>query len=301
MILITLFALSKPVDLPYVGTVVDRDENHFYQLFQYPGFVQASVYEEDEEGYTVVIGLENLPPMLEHMTREEFNQLLEKIREKGEMPAQKEAQAKDTRLFLMPTANTLDKGRGCFADYELFFLERAWGLSDKLMLSGGLSLFPVPLNYWFFYGGVKMRLASFGESSDLAAGAHIIMMPFASYDTYSNISFEPLGLGYCVFTSRKHGLSGTVGAGIASGENLWFSGFGGIEAGTGRLRFMSEYWEVANRNGDQGLEIYGNLIWGFRISGDKLSGDIGLAYPDFPNWLEYSPIGLPIVSLKYKF
>ena len=47
-----------------------------------------------------------------------------------------------SRLFFGPTARTLERGSGYFADYYLFFVAAGYGVHDRVMLSGGVSLIP---------------------------------------------------------------------------------------------------------------------------------------------------------------
>jgi hypothetical protein len=47
-----------------------------------------------------------------------------------------------SRLFFGPTARTLPEGRGYFADYYLFFPVAGVGVSDRVMISGGVSIIP---------------------------------------------------------------------------------------------------------------------------------------------------------------
>ena len=47
-----------------------------------------------------------------------------------------------TRLYFAPTARMLRKGKGYFSDCYLFFRGIAYGITDNITISGGVSLLP---------------------------------------------------------------------------------------------------------------------------------------------------------------
>ncbi len=64
-----------------------------------------------------------------------------------------------TRLFFAPTARMLKQGKGYFSDYYIFFPGFAYGITDRVTLGGGLSIFPgVDMNDQLFFIAPKFGL-----------------------------------------------------------------------------------------------------------------------------------------------
>jgi|GEM_PF-3255982 len=305
--LLAIFSAFTPVDFPVVGTVIDERENALYGLFDQKGFVQATVY-QSESGYTAFVVLEKGAPLAYEMTEEEFAVLVGKI-EGGVLPGAETAQRTDpnyTRLFVMPTGECLQKGKSYFADYELFLLWYSYGILDNLMISLGSTVIPAGLNFQALYAGPKIKLWDSGKGQTVSLGAHIVLPPA---EVMKERGFELWSAGYFSVTSEKGPFSGTIGGGVLVFPEVYPGFFGGFKAGSGRIRFMAEYWHVLFWEKDkQSLPLYPeaisqwpNLILGCRFSGKNLSADLGLVYPMFPEYLKHIPIGIPLVNFAYNF
>ena len=71
----------------------------------------------------------------------------------------------------------LEKGQGYFSNYYLFFPGAAYGLTDRLTVGGGMSVFPgVGFDEQMYYIAPKVGLKN-TEKFNLAAGALLIRIP----------------------------------------------------------------------------------------------------------------------------
>ncbi|MFQ5753264.1 MAG: hypothetical protein ACE5HI_14835, partial [bacterium] len=98
------------------------------------------------------------------------------------------------RLFFGPTGRTLKKGEANFADFYVFFPTLAVGLTDFVMIGGGVSLIPGARTQ-LFYVSPKVRLMHL-ENIDLAAGLLYMVVPEEGSFTsaYTVFSYgNPLG------------------------------------------------------------------------------------------------------------
>lgn len=73
-----------------------------------------------------------------------------------------------TRLFLSPTARTMEPGQGRFSDYMVFFPSVAYGFNDWLDASAGVSILPFSPSQLFSLN-VKAQVFD-GETVDVAVG-----------------------------------------------------------------------------------------------------------------------------------
>ncbi|MEW6686479.1 MAG: zinc ribbon domain-containing protein [Candidatus Edwardsbacteria bacterium] len=62
--------------------------------------------------------------------------------QEGKLKEGAEGDPNRTRVFIMPTGETLRKERGYFGSYEILYTELAYGLAPNFMLSGGMTLIP---------------------------------------------------------------------------------------------------------------------------------------------------------------
>ncbi len=191
-----------------------------------------------------------------------------------------------TRLYFGPTGRTLKKGEGYFSDLYLFFVNASVGVTDRVMLGGGMSVFPSSdFSNNVYYLTPKAGLVQ-GDEFNLAVGA---LIGFAGKSNGS------AGLVYGVATNGTPNASVTYGLGwayanknVSSKPVLMLGGSGRISR---RLALMSENYIVTG-DGTTALVSYG-----LRFIGDKLTVDFGfwnsLRDPIFP--------GLPWVGFALKF
>ena len=171
-----------------------------------------------------------------------------------------ESDPNNTRLFLGPTARTLKSGHGYFTDFLLFFPTVAFGLSDNVMLGGGMTLIP-GADEQMLYLAPKINLYH-QKNFDLAAGALYFNIP----DT------DNASLLYTVFTAgdMKASFTGGICYGYAD-EKLTDEPLilvGGEITGRNNMKFITENWFYMHEN----VALYS---FGVRFFRSKLSADLG--------------------------
>ena len=83
----------------------------------------------------------------------------------------------ETRLFFAPKARMLEKGTGYFSVYQVFFPGFAFGISDRLTLGGGISIFPGrDLDEQLFFVAPKIGLIQ-DRTFQLSTGALLVRVP----------------------------------------------------------------------------------------------------------------------------
>lgn len=180
------------------------------------------------------------------------------------------------RLFVGPTARTLPKGRGYFADYFVLFPAAGFGVSDRVMLSGGISLVPGASSQLVYVAGK----ASLVQRTD--AG-------FALGAFWATVPDQPdasLGVGYAVTTLGGEDHAVTLMAGLpfataeVTNEPLFIVG---AETRTGRgSKLMVETWKLPGTSEVPALA-------GVRWFGEKVAVGFGFIYV-FPSGIEGWPL-----------
>ncbi|MCW9095278.1 MAG: hypothetical protein OQJ74_05495, partial [Ignavibacteriaceae bacterium] len=165
-----------------------------------------------------------------------------------------------TRLFFGPTARTVEQGKGYFSAYEIFIPFLAVGVTDFLMLSGGVSLIP-GAEEQLIYLGPKVRFLNLDNFS-LAGGI-----------IYAHVEDVDFGVAYGVTTIGSERYSFTVGVGYGY-EDWEFSDspvlmLGGEIQASNSIKFLTENWIIPSS--ETGL-----ISFGIRFFGDNLAADFGL-------------------------
>ncbi|MGD9489477.1 MAG: hypothetical protein AB7W47_15770 [Calditrichaceae bacterium] len=193
-----------------------------------------------------------------------------------------------TRLYFAPTGRMLEKGKGYFSDYYIFFPGIAYGLTDRLTIGGGFSIFPgVNMNDQLFFITPKIGLIQ-SDDINLAAGALIIKIP-------DEDDFGTFGILYGVGTygSADRSISIGLGYGFASGDvaNEPVFMIGVENRFARRVAFVSENWIFPGV--DNPL-----ISYGLRFFGESMSFDLG-----FFNVLGEDALfpGIPWVDFVYNF
>jgi len=192
-----------------------------------------------------------------------------------------------TRLFFGPTGRTFEKGEGYFSDFELFFLNTSYGLSDRFMLGGGMSLFPSSdLTNNLFYITPKVLLKG-GETFNVSAGA---LIGFAGHENGS------AGMLYLAASDGSRDNAFTYGVGWAY-FNTKIAGdaallLGGTRRVSRRVSLMTENYLFSGSGGGYALPMYG-----LRFFGESISADLGFVnflgrdtHPIFPGapWIGFA-------------
>jgi hypothetical protein len=196
-----------------------------------------------------------------------------------------------TRLFFGPTGRTLKQGEGYFSDLYLFFVNAAIGVTDRVMIGGGMSVFPTGdfLGNQLYYLTPKVSLVQ-GDRFNVSAGA---LIGFAGHATGS------AGMVYVAATNGGPDASLTYGAGWEYGGDKILGDaallLGATKRVSRRISLMSENYIFTGSAGGYVLPIYG-----VRFIGDRLSTDLG-----FVNFVgrDASPVfpGVPWLGFALKF
>ena len=191
-----------------------------------------------------------------------------------------------TRLFFAPTGRSLAAGEGYFGVYELFFPFVTFGVTDRLVITGGTPVIPDAIGE-FAYVGPKLLVFQ-GPRTSISAGV------FTGF-------FEGglAGIAYGVGTWGDTDNALTAGAGLAfhreDGEGDMADKpvfmLGGETRAGARTKFISENYFIP---GESGALVSGGLrFWGERLSADA---GVGLYVGD-------GDVGccLPLVNFVYTF
>jgi hypothetical protein len=182
--------------------------------------------------------------------------------------------ASSSRLFFAPTARTLPGGSGYFTDYYIVFPAVGFGVSDRVMLTGGVSI--IPGTDQFVYVAGKVGVVRKPEAA-LAFGAFWATVP--------NESDATLGMGYAVTTlgSEDHAITLLGGVPFTTHDlapqPLFVVG-GETRIGSGS-KLMAEVWKLPEESDVPAL-------FGVRAFGNRLSVGFGFVYV-FPNSIEGWP------------
>jgi hypothetical protein len=170
-----------------------------------------------------------------------------------------------SRLFFAPTARTLPQGTGYFADYYLFFPVAAFGVTDRVMLSGGMSIIP-GLSSQLLYVAGKVGVVS-GPQAAFAFGGFWATVP--------GESDASLGAGYAVATLGSEDQAVTLMAGYPftttdlAREPLFV--VGGESRIGDRSKLLGELWKLPEEGSVPAL-------FGVRWFGDRLAVGFGFVY-----------------------
>ena len=192
-----------------------------------------------------------------------------------------------TRLLFAPTGRALQAGQGYFSVYEIFFPFVAYGITDWLAISGGISLVP-GLDTQALYISPKvtpLRLKNF----DLSAGVLYARVPDDPKD-------EEAGIVYGVGTYGTDRAALTAGVGFAfTGEEFEEKPIflvGGEIRTSKTIKLITENWIVP----DSDVQF---LSLGIRFFGSRIAADFALIYPAGADMTGF-PF-LPWIGFAYNF
>lgn len=172
-----------------------------------------------------------------------------------------------TRLLFGPTGRTLKQGDGYFSVVEIFIPMLAYGVTDFVTVSGGISLVPGSGDqlYYFSLKGRPLHTGNF----DLSAGA-----------MYANVTDEDANGLITVFTA---GTFGNEMNSLTLGTGFGFEPGGGKSSGalfliggdlrvSRSLKLISENWLYPANDGAYVFSL------GARFFGRQLAADFALVY-----------------------
>lgn len=191
-----------------------------------------------------------------------------------------------TRLFIAPTARSLQAGQGYFSIYEIFFPLLAIGIADFVTLGSGLSLFP----------GAERQLIYFTPKITPLQWERFSVAVGTIYITSTSAADGGLGVLYALSTFGTASSSVTAGLGWDySGNdiaNLPVLLLGGELRVSKSLKWITENWIFPR--GDAHL-----LSFGIRIFGERLAADLGFFYVTSSR-IEGFPF-IPWIGFAYNF
>jgi len=167
-----------------------------------------------------------------------------------------------TRLLFAPTGRQLKAGDGYFSDYQLFFPGFAYGITDRITIGGGMSIFPTSVENQIFFFTPKFSVLR-SEKTNIAVGA---LVASAGGETSS------LLYGVTTLGGRNGSVTGGVGFGSTNGK---FSGKPAVLLGFDKrlsrgFGIVSENYLLPNVEDGLLLSIGG------RFFGERMAVDVGL-------------------------
>jgi hypothetical protein len=197
-----------------------------------------------------------------------------------------------TRLLFSPTAIPLRKGESYFADFWVFIISAAHGVTDRFTLGGGMTVLPgLSLEKNVLYAMPKYTVID-RPAAKLALGGLLATVPIDSDRRKS------LGLLYAVGTvgSRENNL--TVGTGFGYVGNTLSKTpvvtVGGQTRVARHLALITENWFVPSEGADAGFVTYG-----VRFLDDKFAVDLAFGTPIDGGGVSFP--GVPLLGFAVKF
>jgi preprotein translocase subunit YajC len=172
-----------------------------------------------------------------------------------------------SRLFFAPTGRTLKQGDGYFSVAEIFFPMVAVGVTDDIMLSGGITIVPglESQAYYFNAKGRPVHVKDF----DLSAGV--------LYANETSGDVNGIGALYLTGTYGDERKAVTFGGGYGFETKGGVADYpmlilGGEIQMSKSIKAVSENWLIT------GDESGGVMSFGIRFFGRNLSADFALMY-----------------------
>jgi hypothetical protein len=195
-----------------------------------------------------------------------------------------------TRLLFAPTGRMLERGDGYVSDYLLFFPGVAVGVTDRVTVGGGMSLFPgVSLDDQVYFFTPKVGVLQ-GEKVNVAVGALVAAVP-GIFDDDDRSSFGIL-YGVGTYGGPNGSVTGGIGFGYADGGLTDRPAIllGGERRVSRRVALITENYAVPGLDGVL-------LSGGLRFFGEQLAVDLALVAPVGDG----DAIAIPFVGFVFNF
>jgi hypothetical protein len=200
-----------------------------------------------------------------------------------------------SRLMFAPTGRPLRQGDGYFSDHELVFPGFAYGLTDHVSLSGGVSTIPgLGFSEQLVYFSPKVGL-ELSRRAAVSIGALVAGVGGSDDDLGS------LGIAFAVgtFGSRDHSLSAGFGLARELGDRFAATEpilmLGGQTRLSRSIALVSENWLVLDGDVPLSEQPFGLAL---RFFNGRLSADVGVV---LVGELLEEGYPLPWVSFTYHF
>ena len=206
-----------------------------------------------------------------------------------------------SRLMFAPTARPLRKGEGYFSDHYVLFPGVAYGLTDQLSLSGGVSVAPgVGLSEQVFYISPKLgkevspRFAvALGGAYAGQGGGEGAAIAFALATLGRPEKSLTAGLGFAGYRATEEDFRGRTSRDVWRWRDKPILMLAGSVQLSNSVALVSENWLLlGERVSDQPFAL------ALRFFGDRLSADVGMILVG-----EVIEEGFPVpwLSISYHF
>jgi hypothetical protein len=195
-----------------------------------------------------------------------------------------------TRLFFAPTGRMLQKGRGYFADYDIFLPSVNFGITKNISLGGGMTILPsgsLKNQIYFFTPKIGFKAS---PKLNISGGTLMIKIPDIGDDNKSPLINVLYGVG--TYGSPDRSITLGLGYGMVDSKlaEKPLVVLGGEQRLTRRMAFVTENWMVPGVS-----DIL--VSYGIRFFSENLSADLALMNVTgegiFP--------GIPYVDFVYNF
>jgi len=173
----------------------------------------------------------------------------------------------DSRLFLAHTARALPRGKFALLDYLVFVPVASYGVTDRLSLTGGMSLLPGSPDQ-LFYVAPKYTIVESTPASVAAGVLYLRVVGLVPTSGYAGIAYGVTTIGNATTAATV-----LVGFPFASGgwEQRPLVVFGGESRVSPRVKLLLEGWSLP------GTDVV-PTVGGLRLIGTHVSWDLGLLF-----------------------
>ena len=178
-------------------------------------------------------------------------------------------QGNGNRLFFAPTARNLRKGEGTVQTIDIFLMGVNYGITDNISMGALFTWIPEAGSDNFFALTPKVSIPV-REQVRLGAGALVVLRSGSNFTlAYANGTYG----------SADNNLTAGVGYAFVQGQYVNTPVFivGGATRVSRRLSLLNETYILNVKNSYDNATFIGGIA-GVRISGQRLSGSLGLMY-----------------------
>lgn len=181
-------------------------------------------------------------------------------------------QGNGNRLFFAPTARNLRKGEGTVQTIDIFLLGVNYGITDNISMGALFTWIPEAGSDNLFALTPKISFPV-SERTRLGAGALVFFQDGTNFT---------LGYGNATFGSADDNLTAGVGYAFVGGDYVNTPVFllGGAKRVSRRVSLLNETYILSVKDNYDKATFVGGIA-GVRVSGQRLSGGLGLMYGYF--------------------
>lgn len=208
-------------------------------------------------------------------------------------------QGNGNRLFFAPTARNLRKGEGTVQSIDIFLMGVNYGITDNLSMGALFTWIPGAGSDNLFALTPKASFAA-GEKTRIGAGALIFFQGGTNFT---------LAYGNATYGSADNNLTAGVGYAFVGGNYVNTPVFmlGGAKRISRRVSLLNETYILNVSDSYERSTLVGGIA-GVRVSGQRLSGGLGLMYgfysysnPRYSGDSFNDSGALPFAEVTYRF